>query len=70
MAVARDALEGWLEAHLVGSAAPPRPATAVTAPRKQLAVSVSPSLAIAMQIRFGAAKSLAGPRPILGRRSR
>ena len=50
--VAQEALGGWLEAHLVGSAAPPRPVTTVTAPRKQLAVPVSPSLAIAMQIRW------------------
>lgn len=51
-AVALEALEGWLEAHLIGNEAPPRPTTTLTSPRKQLAIAIQPSLAIAMQIRW------------------
>lgn len=49
--IAREALEGWLEAHMIGSAAPPRPSGAPV-PRKHIGVCVSPALAIAMQIRW------------------
>ncbi|MDB4914678.1 MAG: hypothetical protein JWM95_2322 [Gemmatimonadetes bacterium] len=47
--VAREALEGWLEAHLIDGEAPPRPASKT---KGLLAVSVAPSLAIAIQVRW------------------
>lgn len=50
--VARDALEGWLVAHLVDGEAPPPPTKRASAGRGELAVRVSPSLAIALQVRW------------------
>jgi DNA-binding XRE family transcriptional regulator len=49
-AVAREALEGWLEVHLTGGEAPPPPRAKV-GPRS-LAVRIAPSLSIALQIRW------------------
>jgi antitoxin HicB len=52
--VAREALEGWLEAHLVDGKVPPRPVEHTGAPQgMSLArVSVRPGLAAALQIRW------------------
>jgi predicted RNase H-like HicB family nuclease/DNA-binding XRE family transcriptional regulator len=49
--VAREALEGWLEVHLEGGEAPPRP-SARKHGAKTLAVRVNPALAIALQLRW------------------
>jgi predicted RNase H-like HicB family nuclease/DNA-binding XRE family transcriptional regulator len=49
--VAREALEGWLAAHLDGGDAPPRP-SAKSRRAHIMAVHVAPSLAIALQIRW------------------
>lgn len=51
---AREALEGWLEAHLTGGEVPPRPVEHVHAPDgKKLAwVPVRAGLAVAMNIRW------------------
>ncbi len=51
IAVAREALDGWLEAHLIDGEAPPQP-TAKPAKKRALAVPVSPALAIALQVRW------------------
>ncbi|MBI2895405.1 MAG: type II toxin-antitoxin system HicB family antitoxin [Deltaproteobacteria bacterium] len=48
--IAREALEGWLEAHLVRGGAPPRPKR-VRVPAGGLAVTVSPMLAAKVSIR-------------------
>lgn len=48
--VAREALEGWLEVHLEGGEAPPRPKRRPAG--KVLAVRVGPALAIALQLRW------------------
>jgi DNA-binding XRE family transcriptional regulator/predicted RNase H-like HicB family nuclease len=52
--VARDALEGWLEVHLEGGDAPPRPSVRVRAPSRSrsLPVRVDPMLAVRLQIRW------------------
>jgi predicted RNase H-like HicB family nuclease/DNA-binding XRE family transcriptional regulator len=47
LAMASDALEGWLEAHLIGGQAPPRPKR-----RKGIAVTVGSRLSVALQIRW------------------
>jgi DNA-binding XRE family transcriptional regulator len=49
--VAREALEGWLEVHLEGGEAPPRPRRRRRGP-KMLAVRVNPALAIALLLRW------------------
>jgi predicted RNase H-like HicB family nuclease/DNA-binding XRE family transcriptional regulator len=51
---AQEAIEGWLEAHLVGGEAPPRPQSRFDAPeQKQLwNVSIGPSLSAALAIRW------------------
>jgi DNA-binding XRE family transcriptional regulator/predicted RNase H-like HicB family nuclease len=49
--VAREALEGWLYAHLVDGEAPPRPTTVTRAARTR-AVRISAQLALALQIRW------------------
>lgn len=49
-ALAKEALEGWLEAHLVHGGVPPRPKR-VRVPPGGLAVSVSPMLAAKIAIR-------------------
>jgi predicted RNase H-like HicB family nuclease/DNA-binding XRE family transcriptional regulator len=51
---AREALEGWLEAHLVDGQVPPRPVEHTTAPagRKLARIGIRPGLAAALQIRW------------------
>jgi len=51
---AREALEGWLEAHLVDGQVPPRPVEHTTAPagKKIARIDVRPGLAAALQIRW------------------
>lgn len=53
-AAAREALEGWLEAHLQDGQVPPRPVDRASAPagKKVARVSVRPGLAAALQIRW------------------
>lgn len=53
-AAAREALEGWLEAHLIDGQVPPRPREHARAPAgKRLArVPVRPGLAAALEIRW------------------
>jgi DNA-binding XRE family transcriptional regulator len=46
---AKEALEGWLEAHLVDGRSPPRPAAA---PRRTELVAVDPQLAVAVSLRW------------------
>ena len=47
LAMAREALEGWLEVHLADGAAPPRPKR-----RKGTVVTVGSRLSVALQIRW------------------
>jgi antitoxin HicB len=49
LAVAQEALEGWLEAHLVAGKAPPRPARACT---DTAVVEVDPQLGLAIELRW------------------
>lgn len=51
---AKEALEGWLEAHLVGGEAPRRPRSRRRAPvrRRLLVVHVDPRLATAVHLRW------------------
>lgn len=49
MAAAREALEGWLEAHLVDGRAPPRPAKTA---RNAEPVEVDPQLGLAIELRW------------------
>jgi len=51
---AREALEGWLEAHLVDGQVPPRPVSRTGAPRntKVAQISVRARLAAALQVRW------------------
>lgn len=51
---AKEALEGWLEAHLVDGQIPPRPVARKTAPagRKLARIDVRPGLAAALLIRW------------------
>jgi DNA-binding XRE family transcriptional regulator/predicted RNase H-like HicB family nuclease len=53
--MAQDALEGWLEAHLVGGQAPSRPKAHDRAPRgaTRIAVPVNAGLAAAILLRWG-----------------
>jgi putative transcriptional regulator len=53
-AVAREALEGWLEAHLVDGQIPPRPVEPTGAPQgvSVARVPVRPGLAAALEIRW------------------
>ena len=46
---AKEALEGWLEAHLVDGQAPPKPAASA---RRTEAISVDPQLAVAVSLRW------------------
>ena len=46
-AMARDALEGWLEVHLADGEAPPRPKR-----RRGVAVKIGSRLSVALQIRW------------------
>lgn len=50
--VATEALEGWLEAHLVGGDVPPRPAATRNLRRDEIAISINPLLAVRLQIRW------------------
>jgi predicted RNase H-like HicB family nuclease/DNA-binding XRE family transcriptional regulator len=54
MAAAQEALEGWLEAHLVDGDAPPRPKLRRAAPegRRAMKVTVRSSLSAALSIRW------------------
>lgn len=49
--VAREALEGWLEAHLMNGEAPPRPTSSSRALNARM-IRVSAQLAIALDIRW------------------
>jgi len=51
---AREALEGWLEAHLADGQSPPRPRVHARAPagRRLLQVAVDPGLSAALQLRW------------------
>lgn len=49
MVAAREALEGWLEAHLVDGRAPPRPAKTA---RNAEPVEVDPQLGLAIELRW------------------
>jgi predicted RNase H-like HicB family nuclease/DNA-binding XRE family transcriptional regulator len=53
-AAAKEALEGWLEAHLVGGQVPSRPQVHVAAPKNHQLwkVHVEPGLSVAVQIRW------------------
>src|SRR5262245_16174107 len=52
-AVAKEAVEGWLEAHLVSGNAPPHPSKRKpSAQRRALWVTVSPKLATKVQLRW------------------
>ena len=50
--VAREALEGWLVAHLEDGDAPPPATTRSTGSRNEIVIRVAPTLAIALQIRW------------------
>jgi DNA-binding XRE family transcriptional regulator/predicted RNase H-like HicB family nuclease len=49
---AKEALEGWLEAHLVGGQAPHRPRRRVVRSRREMAIRVRPGLSAAVQLRW------------------
>jgi DNA-binding XRE family transcriptional regulator/predicted RNase H-like HicB family nuclease len=49
--LAKEALDGWLEAHLMYGEAPPAPRARVPA-SERLAVRVNPTLAVRLQIRW------------------
>lgn len=51
-AVAREALEGWLEAHLPLGEAPPAPRASRRVDRRHLAVTVGAALAVRLQLRW------------------
>jgi predicted RNase H-like HicB family nuclease/DNA-binding XRE family transcriptional regulator len=57
-AAAQEALEGWLEAHLVDGAIPPVPKVHRRAPagHKLAAIRIDAGLAVALQIRWARAK--------------
>ena len=59
MARAAEALEGWLEAHLVDGQAPPAPKRSRRAEKGQQIriVRVSPALAVAVQLRWARARA-------------
>ena len=49
----REALEGWLQAHLVAGDAPPEPRLRVSKPSSRcVPVSISPILAVRLQLRW------------------
>ena len=50
-AIARNALEGWLEAGLEHGDSPPRP-TSTARGRNRLAVRINPTLAVRLQLRW------------------
>jgi predicted RNase H-like HicB family nuclease/DNA-binding XRE family transcriptional regulator len=47
IAMAEDALSGWLEAHLVDGESPPRPKA-----KRGMPVAVAPNVAVAVQVRW------------------
>ena len=57
-AVAKEALEGWLEAHLVDGSIPPEPKVHRRAPtgHKLAAIRIDAGLAVALEIRWARAK--------------
>ena len=57
-ALAKEALEGWLEAHLVDGSIPPAPKVHRRAPagHKIEAIRIDAALAVALQIRWARAK--------------
>jgi len=57
-AAAQEALEGWLEAHLVDGSIPPAPKVhrRASAGHKLAAIRIDPGLAVALQIRWARAK--------------
>jgi DNA-binding XRE family transcriptional regulator/predicted RNase H-like HicB family nuclease len=57
LAVAREALEGWLEAELVYGEAPPQPrASRVKVDRSHQPVRINPALAVRLQLRWARLK--------------
>lgn len=50
--VAREALEGWLEARLALGDAPPRPQAKHARDRSRVAVRIDPTLAVRLQLRW------------------
>lgn len=54
VAMAHEALEGWLAAHLAERKVPPRPAQRAAAPRgsRLLRVAVPPGLSVGLQVRW------------------
>jgi DNA-binding XRE family transcriptional regulator/predicted RNase H-like HicB family nuclease len=56
--VAQEALEGWLEAHLVGGQVPPKPQEHVAAPEgaKLAAIPVRAGLAVSLNLRWARAE--------------
>jgi DNA-binding XRE family transcriptional regulator len=55
--MAKEALEGWLEAHLADGQVPPQPRQRTRAPKgaKLWRVEIDPGIAVAMQIRWARA---------------
>src|SRR5258708_38571556 len=51
-AAAKEALEGWLEAHLMSGQSPHRPRRKVARGRREMAIRVRPGLSAAGQTRF------------------
>ena len=52
LARAREALEGWLEVHLVAGDAPPQPGTPSKRSSRSVPVDISPILAVRLQLRW------------------
>lgn len=50
--VAREALEGWLEAHLALGEASPPPRQSRRTGRRHMAVTINPALAVRLQLRW------------------
>lgn len=68
LANAREALEGWLETHLVAGDAPPEPQRQVSRiTTRSVPVSISPILAVRLQLRW-ARKSLGLTQAALAKR--
>jgi predicted RNase H-like HicB family nuclease/DNA-binding XRE family transcriptional regulator len=49
---AKEALEGWLEAHLISGQSPHRPRRRVVRGRREMAIRVRPGLSAAVQLRW------------------
>ena len=49
---AREAVEGWLEAHLVDGEAPPRPRHRTSRPKGSALVPISPVLSVRLELRW------------------